>query len=244
MDPRTGWNILHQDGEFIDVRIPVREWRLFQHLLQAPNSQFSSLFRPEMPSQLTWTSLADQFYQSFVRPRILRSNPVGNNSSSRQPSNRSEVRSESNSESLSNNSGSSSEPSRNISDSPPNRSELILHPHLECSICLESFEDQPVMNCSHFVCRGCLDHLRKDECPVCRRQLQGGLMTEEIRGGIQERRQQDGHDRRREYMDIDQRIAREQLEQEMAEEIQQMVTVLTAPRNNPLGDLVQRLFFS
>lgn len=241
MDPRTGWNVVNQTDEYVDVRIPRSEWHLFQHLIRAPESQLPSAFHPDIPVQLTWTSLADQFYQSFVRPRILRpqSRPPVNSSSNVGSSSQDP----SSSQNSSGNGSSSSENSSQDGTSSESRSEIpvILHSELECCVCLETFQEQPVMGCSHYVCQECLSNLRKDECPVCRRALNGGIITDQIRQGIHTRRQQDERDRRRDTIQLDQRIAQEQMNQQMQELLMDMMQ--PRQRFNPIGDLLHRLFF-
>jgi len=44
---------------------------------------------------------------------------------------------------------------------------------IECPVCLENFSPTNMVFfvCTHSLCKICLQHLLKHECPICRRQI-------------------------------------------------------------------------
>jgi len=57
---------------------------------------------------------------------------------------------------------------------------IKLYKYEKCSICEEPMNSNMKLNCNHYVCKECLGSLRKPECPVCRQNLQGDTITDEI----------------------------------------------------------------
>lgn len=64
---------------------------------------------------------------------------------------------------------------------------------IQCPVCLEDFQNQPLMRCGHYVCKECLKQMVNIQCPVCRAEMSGGHCTQEIKTRIQ----QNGHEYRR-----------------------------------------------
>lgn len=74
------------------------------------------------------------------------------------------------------------------------------HPH-ECCICLDvDVRKEELLDCNHAVCITCLEELRKAECPVCRRNLSGITVTDEIVSLAAEREEQDIADKETEQL--------------------------------------------
>lgn len=65
--------------------------------------------------------------------------------------------------------------------SPP-KSTITEHEKTEsCCICLETeIPMTQLLKCQHPVCQTCLTGLRRPECPVCRGDLSGPLVTDEV----------------------------------------------------------------
>lgn len=66
---------------------------------------------------------------------------------------------------------------------------------IQCSICFDTFKDVQSMDCSHYICKECIQHLNKLQCPVCRYEMNNGECTPEIKkvileNGKEYRRQQ------------------------------------------------------
>jgi len=60
-----------------------------------------------------------------------------------------------------------------------------------CCIC---YDDIPISNklkCDHVVCGPCIDRLQKLECPMCKTNLEGPLVTDEVVANILNRQEQD-----------------------------------------------------
>lgn len=55
-----------------------------------------------------------------------------------------------------------------------------IHETMECCICEERTPITDKMKCGHLLCLECLDHIRSFFCPVCRDELEGPLLTDEI----------------------------------------------------------------
>ena len=49
-----------------------------------------------------------------------------------------------------------------------------------CSICEEAMKACDSLKCKHYVCKDCLLKLRKNECPICRAELKGIMITDEV----------------------------------------------------------------
>ena len=64
---------------------------------------------------------------------------------------------------------------------------FIMYAYIKCCICEESLRHIDNLDCYHGVCRNCLSRLRKNECPICRRPLIGGLVTKRVIEDIESR---------------------------------------------------------
>ena len=62
-----------------------------------------------------------------------------------------------------------------------------IYEYRKCSLCSESMTSKHTLDCSHNVCLDCLSNLRKNECPICRKQLSGRIITDEILCNILQR---------------------------------------------------------
>lgn len=47
----------------------------------------------------------------------------------------------------------------------------------ECCICMDELTAEEKLYCGHALCRECVGGLRKSQCPVCRRPLEGGRIS-------------------------------------------------------------------
>lgn len=70
----------------------------------------------------------------------------------------------------------------------------------KCTICHEPMKSKHVLDCKHNVCLICLPNLRKNECPVCRKELSGNVITDEILCNILQRTEIDEHESRQRDM--------------------------------------------
>lgn len=52
--------------------------------------------------------------------------------------------------------------------------------HKNCCICTEPIRERDMLKCGHSICIECLKGVRKNECPVCRKEIKGRLVTDEI----------------------------------------------------------------
>lgn len=55
-----------------------------------------------------------------------------------------------------------------------------MYKYEKCCVCEEAMKSKDSLKCSHFVCIDCLGNMRKNECPVCRKELNGEIITDEI----------------------------------------------------------------
>lgn len=70
--------------------------------------------------------------------------------------------------------------------------------YAKCTICSSGMRKVDKLSCNHTICLECLKKLRKNECPVCRRELYGDVITDEILGNILQRTEIDEFQRRQE----------------------------------------------
>ncbi len=57
-----------------------------------------------------------------------------------------------------------------------------------CCICLETeVVKSQWLKCQHSVCKSCLDQMVQDKCPLCRRKLEGPLITNEFSQHLNEK---------------------------------------------------------
>jgi len=71
-----------------------------------------------------------------------------------------------------------------------------LYEYRKCSLCYESMSSKNLLECNHNVCLDCLSNLRKNECPICRKELKGEVITDEILCNILQRTEIDEHEER------------------------------------------------
>jgi hypothetical protein len=71
-----------------------------------------------------------------------------------------------------------------------------MYEYSKCSLCDDSMKSKHTLQCSHNVCLECLPKLRKNECPICRKELSGEAMTDEILCNILQRTEIDEHEER------------------------------------------------
>jgi len=57
---------------------------------------------------------------------------------------------------------------------------LKLHEYRKCCLCEEPMKSCDELRCSHDLCKECLCQLRKNECPICRKELSGEIITDEM----------------------------------------------------------------
>jgi len=57
-----------------------------------------------------------------------------------------------------------------------------------CCVCEKLSEK---LDCSHCLCESCLKKVRKDQCPICRVELKGSLVTNEILRSIRRKMKKD-----------------------------------------------------
>ena len=50
----------------------------------------------------------------------------------------------------------------------------------KCSICEEPMPSNMNLKCNHYVCKDCIHKMRKTECPICRHNLEGNFVTDEM----------------------------------------------------------------
>ena len=62
---------------------------------------------------------------------------------------------------------------------------------MECCVCLEEMPASDKLDCSHPVCRGCVNQLRNDKCPMCRRDISARHITSRQTSNMRQRFQQD-----------------------------------------------------
>lgn len=55
-----------------------------------------------------------------------------------------------------------------------------MYKYEKCCVCEEAMKSKDSLKCGHFVCIGCLGNMRKNECPLCRKELSGEIITDEI----------------------------------------------------------------
>jgi hypothetical protein len=51
---------------------------------------------------------------------------------------------------------------------------------MECCICDDEMNVENKMSCGHLVCDDCLDHIRTMKCPICKENMNGPLLTNEV----------------------------------------------------------------
>ena len=61
----------------------------------------------------------------------------------------------------------------------------------KCSICYNSMLKQKSLNCTHCICKSCISNLRKLECPMCRQELKGRILTDEVFARILQNTEED-----------------------------------------------------
>jgi hypothetical protein len=61
----------------------------------------------------------------------------------------------------------------------------------ECCICYDDIPVSDKLKCDHIVCGPCTDRLQKLECPMCKTNLEGPLVTDEVVANILNRQEQD-----------------------------------------------------
>ena len=57
---------------------------------------------------------------------------------------------------------------------------LKLYEYRKCCLCEESMKSYEVIDCGHSICKECIYKLRKNECPVCRSELSGEIITDDL----------------------------------------------------------------
>lgn len=57
---------------------------------------------------------------------------------------------------------------------------IKLFKYKKCSICEEPIPSNMNLKCNHYVCKDCILNMRKPECPICRHNLEGKFITDEI----------------------------------------------------------------
>lgn len=62
-----------------------------------------------------------------------------------------------------------------------------MYQYRKCTLCEESMSSKHTLGCEHNVCIQCLTKLRKNECPICRKELTGKVITDEILCNILQR---------------------------------------------------------
>jgi len=50
----------------------------------------------------------------------------------------------------------------------------------KCCICEEPISSNKGLDCDHFICCECLNKLRQTQCPICRKEISGKIVTDEI----------------------------------------------------------------
>ena len=66
-----------------------------------------------------------------------------------------------------------------------------MYKYSKCCICYEQVIYTDKMHCNHSICQKCLYKLRKNECPLCRKQLKGKPITSNILQTILNKEQKD-----------------------------------------------------
>ena len=61
----------------------------------------------------------------------------------------------------------------------------------KCTICYNSMLKQNSLTCSHCICKSCISSLRKLECPMCRQELKGKILTDEVFARILQNTEED-----------------------------------------------------
>ena len=62
-----------------------------------------------------------------------------------------------------------------------------MYQYRKCTLCNEAMSSKHTLECDHNVCIQCLTKLRKNECPICRKELSGNVITDEILCNILQR---------------------------------------------------------
>ena len=68
---------------------------------------------------------------------------------------------------------------------------LTMYEYRKCCLCNEPMSSKYSLKCGHDVCLICLPNLRKNECPICRKNLSGEVITDEILCNILQRNEID-----------------------------------------------------
>ena len=66
---------------------------------------------------------------------------------------------------------------------------------MDCCVCDTSHSISNKMKCGHLLCEECLDHIRSLKCPVCKEELSGPLLSDEIAEDIGKRYKEDIEER-------------------------------------------------
>tara|TARA_Y100000592_G_C5463122_1_gene315063 strand:+ start:1293 stop:1832 length:540 start_codon:yes stop_codon:yes gene_type:complete len=61
----------------------------------------------------------------------------------------------------------------------------------KCNICYNSMFKQHSLVCNHYICKSCVANLRKLECPMCRQELKGKIVTDEVFAKIVQNMEED-----------------------------------------------------
>ena len=71
-----------------------------------------------------------------------------------------------------------------------------MYEYRKCTLCENAMSSKHTLECQHNVCLTCLTKLRKNECPICRKELSGEIITDEILCNILQRTEIDEHENR------------------------------------------------
>ena len=70
---------------------------------------------------------------------------------------------------------------------------------LECCICYTEVDADNCLKCNHSICISCLNNMRDDICPICRKELKGRNVNCKLLEKIRERKKIDKYERESEF---------------------------------------------
>lgn len=65
----------------------------------------------------------------------------------------------------------------------------------DCCICMEEMPSSDKLDCGHGVCRSCLDHMRDNRCPMCRREISAKHIKKSDKLKMMKRKEEDRRER-------------------------------------------------
>lgn len=64
----------------------------------------------------------------------------------------------------------------------------------KCNICYNSMLKTYNLSCGHSVCNDCIDKIRNFNCPMCRKEIKGKIITDEIYAKILQNQENDNYE--------------------------------------------------